>query len=97
MRCLGTWFSGGFGSVRFTVGLDDLKGLFQPIRFCDSVKSELLMDGGTKCTFNNIVHGTKLGGAVNTLENGAAIQKDLNRLEKWADGNLMRRRLNRLT
>ena len=28
---------GGLGSVRLTVGLDDLKGLFQPIRFCDSV------------------------------------------------------------
>jgi len=27
---LGTWFSGGLGSVRFTVGLDDLTGLFQP-------------------------------------------------------------------
>ncbi|KAK4815922.1 LOW QUALITY PROTEIN: hypothetical protein QYF61_010179 [Mycteria americana] len=38
MRCLGTWCSGGLGSLRFTVGLDDLKGLFQPIRFCDSVK-----------------------------------------------------------
>ena len=24
MWCLGTWFSGGLGSVRFTVGLDDL-------------------------------------------------------------------------
>ena len=23
------WFSGGLGSVRFTVGLNDLKGLFQ--------------------------------------------------------------------
>ncbi|KAK4829598.1 hypothetical protein QYF61_005698 [Mycteria americana] len=33
-----TWSSGGLGSVRFTVGLDDLKGLFQPIRFCYSVK-----------------------------------------------------------
>ena len=28
--CLGTWFSGGLGSVRFTVVLNDLKGLFQP-------------------------------------------------------------------
>ncbi|KAK4810627.1 LOW QUALITY PROTEIN: hypothetical protein QYF61_007364 [Mycteria americana] len=27
--------------VRFTVGLDDLKGLFQPVRFCDSVKTQL--------------------------------------------------------
>jgi len=28
MWCLGTWFSGGLGSVRVTVGLD-LKVLFQ--------------------------------------------------------------------
>ena len=38
-RCvdvLGTWFSGGLGSVRLTVGRDDLKGLFQPKRFYDS-------------------------------------------------------------
>ena len=27
---LWTWSSGRLGSVRFTVGLDDLKGLFQP-------------------------------------------------------------------
>jgi len=27
--CLGTWFSGGLGSVRLMVGLDDLKDLFQ--------------------------------------------------------------------
>jgi len=29
-RHLGTWFSGGLGSVRLMVGLDDLKGVFQP-------------------------------------------------------------------
>jgi len=28
-RVLGTWFSGGLGSVRLMVGLEDLKGLFQ--------------------------------------------------------------------
>ena len=33
---LGTWFSGGLGSVRFMVGLDDLKGLFQSKWFYDS-------------------------------------------------------------
>ncbi|KAK4828474.1 hypothetical protein QYF61_026699, partial [Mycteria americana] len=27
MRCLGTWYSGGLGSVRFMVGLNDLKEL----------------------------------------------------------------------
>ena len=36
MWCLGTWLSGGLGSVRLTVGLDDLKGLFQPKQFYDS-------------------------------------------------------------
>jgi len=35
---LGTWFSGGLGSVRFTVGLDDLKGLFQPKLFYDYLR-----------------------------------------------------------
>jgi len=28
MWCLGTWFSSGLGTVRFTVALDDLKGFF---------------------------------------------------------------------
>ena len=31
-----TWFS-GHGGVGLTVGLDDLKGLFQPKRFYDSM------------------------------------------------------------
>lgn len=33
---LGTQFSGGYGSVKFTIGLNDLKGLFQPKGFYDS-------------------------------------------------------------
>jgi len=28
--CLGTWFSGGLGSVSLMVGVDDLKVPFQP-------------------------------------------------------------------
>ena len=35
---LGTWFSGGLGSVSLTAALNDLKGLFQPKLFCDSMK-----------------------------------------------------------
>jgi len=31
------WFSGRLGSARFTVGLDDLKDLFQPKQFYDSI------------------------------------------------------------
>jgi len=37
MWCLGTWFGNGLGSVRFMVGPDDLKGLFQPKLFYDSI------------------------------------------------------------
>jgi len=38
MWCLGAWFSGGFGSIRFIGGLDYLKGLFQPKLFYDSIQ-----------------------------------------------------------
>jgi len=34
---LGTWFNSGFDNVRFTVGLDGLKGLFQPKLLYDSM------------------------------------------------------------
>lgn len=36
MWYLGTWFSGRFCSVRIMVGLN-LRGLFQPKQFCDSI------------------------------------------------------------
>lgn len=35
---LGTWSSGGLGSVTFIVGLDDLKGFFQSKLFYDSLE-----------------------------------------------------------
>jgi len=41
--CLATWLSGGLGSVKFMVGLNDLKGLFQPKRSYDSVLLDSVM------------------------------------------------------
>lgn len=36
MWCLRTWFSGGLGNVKLTVGIDHLNGLFQPkLQFYD--------------------------------------------------------------
>ena len=44
--------------------------------------------GGMDCIPSKCAYDTKLGGAVNTLQGRAAIQRDFDKLEKWADRNV---------
>ncbi|KAK4829973.1 hypothetical protein QYF61_008104 [Mycteria americana] len=48
------------------------------------------LDDGAECPLRKVTDNTKLGGVADTPEGHAAIQRDLNRVEKWADRNLMK-------
>jgi len=51
------------------------------------------MDSGTECIFSKFADNTKLCGAVDMLEGRDAVQRDIDRLEKWAHWNLMKWKL----
>ncbi|GAB0205050.1 triadin [Grus japonensis] len=48
------------------------------------------MDSGTECTLSKLADNIKLHGAVDTLDARDAIQRDLDRLERWAHANSMK-------
>ncbi|GAB0177133.1 mitochondrial enolase superfamily member 1 [Grus japonensis] len=48
------------------------------------------MDSRIKCTLSKFADNTKLCGVVNTLEGKDAIQRDLDRIERWACANCMK-------
>ncbi|GAB0181321.1 mitochondrial enolase superfamily member 1 [Grus japonensis] len=48
------------------------------------------MDSGIECTLSKFANDTKLCGVVDTLEGRDALQKDLDRLERWVCANRMK-------
>jgi len=63
------------------------RSVFSPVLFSLFIND---LDEGTECTLTKFADDTKLGGVADTVQGCASIQQDLDRLESWAQRNMMK-------
>lgn len=77
-------FSDTKSSWKSAAGLGLIRGLIPFNIFVNDLHD------GTECTLSKLAYGTRQGRVADTAESCAAIQNDLDRLEKWADRNIIK-------